>query len=608
MFVRLGTLLLASALLGSEALAREFVEGEIIVKLRDSASKTDKYQFLGKASGEKSMMLKNAFSRINLFHFSLRKGQKVDDAVAELAADPSVLYAEPNYIVRKSDSTGLQESFSADEVHAAAAASPSSNQATGAKIGAQTVWADQAATPARPIVAVIDTGMKIDHPVFVSTGAVFSNDAEAAGRGGADDDNNGYVDDVNGWNFVDDSPNMYDDDGHGTHVAGIILSLDQNIFASSLRQSKIRIMPLKFLDGNGSGSTSNAIRAIYYAANNGASVINASWGSDAYSSALQDAIAYAYGKGILFVAAAGNASANNDVTSMYPANYAIPNLVSVAATNDSDVLAPFSNFGGSSVHLASPGVYILSTYNDNKFATMSGTSMATPFVAGTAIQIKAMSPNMLAYQMREILLSRFNTVNGLVNKVTTSGRLAAGDSVTFAKTAAVETTQPTYVPTYQAERGLASSIAGGGGCGMVKAINGADGEPPFGSAGAVIVLLLAPVMVLAAMRARSPQSRRRYDRFKIQSDVRIQVGDQEMVGSISSISLGGVQVNTNALLQDGGLVTMSIASPDGQERVEVAGRVVWSAANSAYGVAFDKAPQSVLSRVSDWTRGLQKAA
>ena len=607
MFLRLGLVVLSLALFPARAVAREFVEGEIIVKLRDSSTKSDQYQFLGKASSEKSMALKNSFSRINLFHFGLRKGQKVDDAVAELRKDPSVLYAEPNWIISKADSTGLQESFSAEQVQAASTASPSSNQATGANINAQAVWAGTTTAAVRPIVAVIDTGMNLSHPVFVGTNAVFKNTNESAN--GYDNDNNGYIGDVNGWNFVNDTANMYDDDGHGTHVAGIILSLDQNIFASSLHQAKIRIMPLKFLDANGSGSTSNAIRAIYYAANMGASVINASWGSDSYSSALQDAIAYTYTKGILFVAAAGNAGANNDVTQMFPANYGIPNVLSVAATSDTDYLASFSNYGSGSVHLGSPGVYILSTYNDGKFATMSGTSMATPFVAGTAAQMKVVSPNMLGYQLRELLLSKFNSITQLQGKVTTSGRLAAGDTVTFAKTAVVETSQPAYTLSYQAERGLASSIAGGGGCGMVKALdNNSDGTPPYGSAGAVILLLLAPVMVLAVMRMRSPQSRRKFERFKIESDVRIKVGDQELVGSISSISLGGVQVNTSALLQDGGLVSMSIASPDGQERVDVSGRVVWSAANQAYGVAFDKAPSSVLSRVSDWTKGLKPAA
>jgi len=110
------------------------------------------------------------------------------------------------------------------------------------------------------------------------------------------------------------------------------------------------------------------------------------------------------------------------------------------------------------------------------------------------------------------------------------------------------------------------------------------------------------------LRTQAPENRRKFERFKINSDVRISVGDRELIGSISTLSLGGAQVNTTALLQDGGLITLSISSPTGDEKVEVAGRVVWSAANKAYGVAFDGAPQSVLSRISDWTQGLKRAA
>ena len=591
------------------AFARDYVPGEVIVKLRNSATEDDGYQFVGKASSLRAMQLKTRINRAGVFHFTLPKGQTVEEAVGELSKDPSVQYAEPNYYLTVADSTGLQQKFNAEQVNYTAASSPSSNQATGSNIGAQTAWSSVSASSTKPIVAVIDTGMMTTHPVFVKTGAVYTNPGEIAGDG-IDNDGNGFVDDVHGWNFVDNSANMYDDDGHGTHVAGIVLSVDQNIFAanSTLKPAKIQIMPLKFLNGNGVGTTSDAIRAIYYAANMGASVINNSWGGDGYSAALQDAVAYSYSKGALFVAAAGNAAANNDAGGMYPANYRVPNVISIAATTDYDYLASFSNFGASSVHLGSPGVYIMSTYNDGAFASMSGTSMATPFVSGTAAQMKVVSPNMLGYQLREILTSQFDSVAQLAGKVSTSGRLSTSDAVTYSKTAAVETTQPAYTASYLSDRGLASNVAGGSGCGMVREL-GKDEPPSFGGAAGVVVgLLFAPLAVLAAMRLRSPKQRRKHERFQIKSDVRMTVGDQEMVGSISSISLGGVQVNTSALLQDGGLVTMHIASPDGSERLEVSGQVVWSAANEAYGVAFDHAPQSVLSRVADWTRSLQKAA
>jgi hypothetical protein len=599
-------------LCGAFASAQDFVPGEIIVKLKSQAGTNETYTFVGKATSDKAMALKNSWGKMNLYHFALRKGQSVQSAIEELRKDPDVLYAEPNYLLSKTAASqgsevGFQaQTFSAEQTWAAAAAQGQGTyMATSADIGVQSIWSAGGTPPAvKPIVAVVDTGLDTTHFVFNDSHAIWTNSGEIPGNG-IDDDGNGYVDDVHGWNFVDNSPTIYDDDGHGTHVSGIILSVDQNIYVTPLKESKIAIMPLKFLNGDGVGTTSDAIRAIYYAANNGAAVINNSWGGTEYSAALHEAIAYTYTKGALFVAAAGNSATNNDSSPMYPASYDVPNVMAVAATTDYDYLAAFSNFGASSVHLGSPGVYIYSTIPGGSFAYSSGTSMAAPFVSGTAIQMKVDSPHMLGYQLRSILMSQASPVNQLYGKTVTGGRLDSSAAVELSKTTAVDSTQPTYTLTYHADRGLASNLAGGG-CGLVKSLE--NGEPPAGSAGAVVVLVLLPLLVLAYLRMRAPVSRRKHERFKIDSDVRISVGDRELVGSISSISLGGVQVNTSALLQDGGLVSLSISSPDGGEKVEVAGRVVWSAAHKAYGVAFDRTPQSVLSRISDWTKNLQKAS
>lgn len=586
------------------AFGQDYVPGEIIVKLKSEVGSNDSYAFMGKAMSAKAMNLKESFGKANVHRFGLRKGQTVDQAVQELRRDPEVLYAEPNYYLRTFAEVGLHETFTAAQAQQMAVTAQGGSAATGANIGVQSVWTSSGMPSSKPIVAVIDTGLDPNHYVVQDTNALWTNSDEIAGNN-IDDDGNGYVDDVHGWNFVDNSPTMYDDSDHGTHVAGIILSVDQNIFATPLKAARIQIMPLKFLNGSGVGTTSDAIRAIYYAVNNGAKVLNNSWGGTSYSAALHEAIAYTYSKGAIFVAAAGNAASNNDSIPMYPAGYDVPNVISIAATTDYDYKASFSNYGATSVHLGSPGVYILSSVPNDAFATMSGTSMATPFVAGTAAQMAVESPSMLGYQMKSILLSQYSNVTQLKNQVTTSGRLNSGAAVAYSKSVSVDSSQPSYTLNYSG-RELASNIAGGGGCGTVRALS--DTQPPFGSAGAVVLLLLAPVLVLIVMRLRAPSQRRKHERFKINSDVRINVGGREMVGSISSISLGGVQVNTNALLQDGGLVTMSIASPDGGEKVEVSGRIVWSEANKAYGVAFAKTPQTVLSRIADWTKNLQKAS
>ncbi len=592
----------------SVAQAQEYVPGEVIVKLRSEINSVDSYAFLGKTSGDKEMTLKDSWGKMNMYHFAVKKGQSVEAAVADLQNDPDVLYAEPNYLLQKSSDTGIQQVFSIEDIEAEAANVGSlAYMATGANIGVTTVWSSSSGMPAvKPIVAVIDTGLDTNHTVITSTGALWVNTGEVAANG-IDDDGNGYVDDVNGWNYVDGTNSIYDDDGHGTHVTGIILSVDQDIYTTPRTAAKIRIMPLKFLNGSGVGSTSNAIRAIYYAVNNGASVLNNSWGGSSYSAALHDAVAYTYTKGALFVAAAGNSGWNNDSTPMFPASLDVPNVLAVAATTDYDYLASFSNYGASTVDLASPGVFILSTVPNNAFGTSSGTSMAAPFVAGTAAQMKVESPNMLGYQLRSILLSQYSSIAQLAGKVYTNGRLNSASAVGYSKVASVDSTQPGYSVSYLADRSVASNGATASGCGLVRKMSGGGSG---GMAGGLIVLsmILAPLAYLIFLRVRAPQNRRQHERFKINSDVRISVGDRELVGSVSSISTGGVCLNTSAVLQDGGLVSLTISSPDGQDRVEVAGRVVWSESKKAYGVAFDQAPDSAVSRIQNWTRKLQRAA
>lgn len=588
--------------------AQQYVPGEVIVRLKGDSQSSESYAFLGKAHYSKAMDLKESWTGMNMYHFKVGKGQSVEQTVADLRKDAAVLYAEPNYIFNKSSDTGMHQSFSAAEIQSASVdnSAQAVYMATGAPIGVQNLWSTSSVPAVKPIVAVIDTGLDTTHFVIEQSGALWRNPNEIAGNG-IDDDGNGYVDDLHGWNFVDNNGSMYDDDGHGTHVAGVILSVDQNIYTTPLRASKVQIMPLKFLNGNGVGTTSNAIRAVYYAVNNGAKVLNNSWGGPTYSAALHEAVAYTYSQGAIFIAAAGNNGTNNDAAPMYPASYDVPNVVSIAATTDYDYLASFSNYGVSTVDLGSPGVYILSLIPNDSFGTSSGTSMATPFVAGTAAQMKVESASMSGYQMKTILLSQKASVNQLNGKISTAGRLNSQSAVNYAKTASLDASQPAYTLTYQADRQLASSIAGGGGCGTVSKMGQDTNSNPW-NAGVVVLLVLAPLAVLFVMRMRAPANRRKHERFKINSDVRISVGDRELVGSVSTISLGGAQINTEAMLQDGGVVTLTISSPDGVDKVEVAGRVVWSEANKAYGVAFNQAPQTVLSRIADWTRGLQKAA
>jgi len=629
----LNLIVLATLGFGQIAIGQEYVPGEVIIKLRGQPDSQASYAFMGKAHSQKSMNLKRSFGKMNLHHFILGKGQRVEDVVAELRNDPEVEYAEPNYIFRKADEVGIIRSFTHEEMQAMAVqySQGSVVWATGGvDIGLDQFHLSKSMgslASSKPVVAVIDTGLDLHHPVFNNTNSIWINPGESGKdqndndreTNGIDDDGNGFIDDVNGWNFVDNTSTMYDDDGHGTHVSGIILSVDQDIQAVSLQNSRIAIMPLKFLDGNGIGTTSNAIRAIYYAVQNGAVVLNNSWGGPSYSGALHEAIAYAYNSGAAFVAAAGNSAHNNDSKPLYPANYDVPNVISTAATTGADTLATFSNYGANSVHLGSPGVGIYSTIPGG-WGYASGTSMATPFVAGVAIQMKVESPNMLGYQVKQIIFAQSDQVAGLLNKVYTDGRVNAANAITYSQSATVDPSQPAYYGAFSQNRELASSLAGGG-CGLVtKMLNDSknkfDGKGGDGGPGVqgpetwyiliVLALMALPVLLMHWLRTLNPENRRRYERFRINSDVSVHVGGRELVGSISSISLGGVQLNTDALLENGGIVKMSISSPDGKEQLEVEGHVVWSEAKKAYGVAFDNAPRSVLYRIGEWTRALQR--
>lgn len=603
----------------------EVVPGEYIVKLKAMSGPAG---VLNKMQNK--IALKGSFSRMNMIHVSLKGGAGDTQAFEELVSDPDVEYIEPNYIFKKSDFNDQEGLGTPADVYEAGQAQQqeqySAAVGTYSQSGAETKVADawsieSTSTTYRPTVAIIDTGLDKNHPVFVNSNALWVNTHEIPNNG-LDDDYNGFVDDVNGWNFINNTPNFADDDGHGTHVAGIVVGTSLNILGTISENSKMTIMPLKFLDANGSGTTSNAIRAIYYAVNMGARVINNSWGGGGYSRALHEALTFAYSNRIFIASAAGNNGKNNDSTPMYPANYDVPSNISVAATTDYDFMASFSNYGARAVHIASPGVLILSTLPNNKTGTMSGTSMATPFIAGLAALAMREAPFLTGYQVKEIMMAKATNISGLLGKVSTSARVDAYRLIAEAKAqASVQANQPSYAPAYGADSRSAASDSGSPktGCGLVSTalLKGPGNNLPNGGGmdGAAMMagLFLLPVIVWAVLRQREkekekadPAGRRKFDRFKMDSDIRVMVGDRELVGSLKTISLGGASFSADEALEKGGIVTMKIQSPDGRDMVEVSGQVVWNEANQAYGVQFAGAEQSTLAMIQKWTAGLMK--
>jgi subtilisin family serine protease len=273
------------------------------------------------------------------------------------------------------------------------------------------------------VVAVSDSGVDWEHVDLENR--IWTNRNEIPDNG-IDDDGNGFVDDVRGWDFHSGNNDPSDPNGHGTHVAGIIGAEPDNHVGISGVHWDIQIMPLRFLGADGGGSTSHGIQTVLYAANNGAQILNMSWGSSNRSRALKDALQYASNKGVLLLAAAGNNGKNSDQERNYPSSYEeVPTLLSVASSNSPGRLSGFSNRGAVTVHFAAPGSGILSTTPGNRWERSSGTSMATPMASGVAALLLSAHPELNAIEVRNALLNGVDTFDSYENELSTAGELNA---------------------------------------------------------------------------------------------------------------------------------------------------------------------------------------
>lgn len=288
----------------------------------------------------------------------------------------------------------------------------------GADINAPQAWDVGVGDPSFA-VAVIDTGVLHTHPDLAAN--IWSNPGEIAGNG-VDDDGNGYVDDVRGWDFAGIDANPVDEHGHGTHVAGTIGAVGGNGIGNAGVAWRCKLVPLRFIGATG-GLTSDAVLAIGYCRAKGIKVSNNSWGSTTFAQSLSDAIAQAGAAGHLFVAAAGNNSQDSGVAPFYPAAYPHASIISVAASNNDDARAYFSNWSSTSVDLCAPGMNIHSTHLSNAYTWMSGTSMAAPHVAGAAVLAWSANPDWNLSQVRSRILSTTRPVAALQGIVATGGVL-----------------------------------------------------------------------------------------------------------------------------------------------------------------------------------------
>ena len=335
----------------------------------------------------------------------LGPGMTAEAALPAFNRADGVLYAEPDYVqqaLRTPNDARFSELWG---MH-------NTGQTGGtpdADIDAPEAW--DVTTGSRDIVvAVIDTGVDYNHEDLAPN--MWRNPGEIPGNG-IDDDGNGYIDDVYGINAITGSGNPMDDHYHGTHCAGTIGGVGNNGVGVAGVCWNVQIMALKFLDATG-GYTSDAIECIQYGVGNGARVLSNSWGGGGYEQALKDAIDAAGAAGVAFVAAAGNAGMNNDTTPNYPSNYDSANLIAVMSTDLNDVKSSFSCYGLTTVDLGAPGSSILSCQPGNRYQSMSGTSMATPHVAGACGLLLSKNPMLSVADLKAALLATVDpTLPGL---------------------------------------------------------------------------------------------------------------------------------------------------------------------------------------------------
>lgn len=386
----------------------------ILVRLREGYTQSDVESVFGDAEY-------TAATRAvpGMFEVLVGPQMSIEQAVNAYRSHAVVDLAEPNYRIQLSSFTPTNE--------------PQYNSLWGlnntgqtggtidADIDALEAWSVTTGSSS-VVVAVIDTGVDYAHADLSAN--MWYNSGEIPWNG-IDDDGNGFVDDVHGYDFINNDGDPTDDHGHGTHVAGTIAAVGGNGIGIVGVAPNVKVMALKFLDSSGGGYVSDAVRALDYAVAMGADISNNSWGGGGASSALSAAISNAQNAGHIFVAAAGNWASNNDFQPTYPAVYPQPNVVSVAATDDDDKLAGFSNYGEYTVDLAAPGVSILSTLPGNNYGYYSGTSMATPHVTGVIALVRSQHPEWSYQQVIDQVLGTVDPLPSLYGLVKTGGRANA---------------------------------------------------------------------------------------------------------------------------------------------------------------------------------------
>ena len=400
--------------------AHRYVPGEVLIKFRPTARAADRAAVRASLNARPI----HDFDFIQVEHLEIR-GLSVEQAMARLRNHPHVEYVEPNYEIyadvipndpRFPDLYGMRNTGQ-------------TGGTSGADIKATLAW-DQFTGDPNLKIGVIDTGVDYNHPDLAAN--VWTNPGEIPGNS-IDDDGNGYVDDIHGYDFVNNDGDPMDDNGHGSHCSGTIAGVGNNNIGVVGVNWNLKVVGIKFLSAGGSGSTAGAIAGVNYAIAVGVRLTSNSWGGGGFSQALKDAIDRAGAANILFIAAAGNSAVNCDGgSSCYPAEYSSANIIAVASITSSGALSSFSNFGATTIDLGAPGSGIVSTVPQGRgkninsgYASYSGTSMATPHVTGAAALYAASHPGASATQIKSAIMAAAVWTSSLNGRVLRNGRLNA---------------------------------------------------------------------------------------------------------------------------------------------------------------------------------------
>ena len=407
--------------------AKAYMDDSILVVFKKQASVNERREVrqliganvIGLNSEERDTKFKYVLDgRLSVMELS---NVKPAAAIKALQDHPAVEYAEFNYIVSATATPNDPSYGSLWGLHNTG----QSGGTADADIDAPEAW-DIATGSDSVIIAVIDTGVDYTHPDLVDN--MWVNPNEIAGDG-IDNDGNGVIDDVYGFSAYNNNGDPMDGHNHGTHVAGTIGATGNNGAGVVGVNWNVSIIGCQFLSPSGSGSTADAIECVDYMTNlkvnHGIDIkaTNNSWGGGGFSQALKDSIDAAGDAGILFIAAAGNASSNNDSSPHYPSSYTSDAVMAIASTDRNDNMSSFSSYGATSVDMGAPGSSILSTVRNGGYSTYSGTSMATPHVAGAAGLVWSINPALSPVEMKQLLMDSGDPISPLDGRTVSGTRL-----------------------------------------------------------------------------------------------------------------------------------------------------------------------------------------